>query len=232
MDFGRLRRAAEFPDLAEDLLGGPAGRPALMFFDPHGVLPAVSFPGAIKERPVGDVNHKPSGQDLWANAHFRSRRVSGGCCDRLPIEVILSGKRSEIMVARTDGTVDPERRKTMSGLEFVTGLASGTLPLNTIARTLGYEVVEAESGRVAITLDPTDAHLNPWGTVHGGLTATLLDSCMGLAIQTMLGKGVGSTTLEFKFRSCVPSPGDRPHQGRGQGSQLRTPGRHGRGPAD
>lgn len=103
------------------------------------------------------------------------------------------------MPARTYGTVDPERRKAMSGLEFVTGLASGTLPLNTIAQTLGYDVVEAESGRVAITLDPTDAHLNPWGTVHGGLTATLLDSCMGLAIQTMLEKGVGSTTLEFKI---------------------------------
>jgi uncharacterized protein (TIGR00369 family) len=104
-----------------------------------------------------------------------------------------------MMAARTYGTVDPERRKAMSGLEFVTGLASGALPLNTIAQTLGYDVVEAESGRVAITLDPSDAHLNPWGTVHGGLTATLLDSCMGLAIQTMLEKGVGSTTLEFKI---------------------------------
>ena len=103
------------------------------------------------------------------------------------------------MAARTYGTVDPEQRKAMSGLEFVSGLASGALPLNTIAQTLGYDVVEAESGRVAITLDPTDAHLNPWGTVHGGLTATLLDSCMGLAIQTMLEKGVGSTTLEFKI---------------------------------
>jgi uncharacterized protein (TIGR00369 family) len=103
------------------------------------------------------------------------------------------------MAARTYGTVSPERRKAMSGLEFVTGLASGALPLNTIAQTLGYDVVEAESGRVAITLDPSDAHLNPWGTVHGGLTATLLDSCMGLAIQTMLEKGVGSTTLEFKI---------------------------------
>jgi len=103
------------------------------------------------------------------------------------------------MPARIYGTVSPERRMAMSGLEFVKGLASGELPLNTIAQTLGYDVVEAESGRVAITLDPTDAHLNPSGTVHGGLTATLLDSCMGLAIQTMLEKRVGSTTLEFKI---------------------------------
>jgi len=87
----------------------------------------------------------------------------------------------------------------MSGLEFVKGLASGALPLNTFAQMLGYDVIEAESGRVAITLDPTGAHLNPWGTVHGGLAATLLDSCMGLAIQSMLERGTGSTTLEFKI---------------------------------
>ena len=103
------------------------------------------------------------------------------------------------MAGRIYGTIGPEQQKAMSGLEFVQGLASGALPLNTIAEILGYDVVEAESGRVAITLNPTDAHLNPWGTVHGGLTATLLDSCMGLAIQSMLEKGIGSTTLEFKI---------------------------------
>ena len=106
---------------------------------------------------------------------------------------------AEIYGAKTYGTVSPDHAKAMSGLEFVTGLVSGALPLNTIAQTLGYDVVEAESGRVAIAMVPTGAHLNPWGTVHGGLTATLLDSCMGLAIQSMLEKGSGSTTLEFKI---------------------------------
>ena len=103
------------------------------------------------------------------------------------------------MANKSYGTISPEQQTAMSGLEFVRGLASGALPLNTMAQTLGYDVVEAESGRVAITLTPTGAHLNPWGTVHGGLTATLLDSCMGLAVQSTLDKGVGSTTLEFKI---------------------------------
>ncbi len=114
------------------------------------------------------------------------------------------------MATKTYGTIDPERLKAMSGLEFVQGLVSGALPLNTMARTLGYDVVEAESGRDVLTLDPTGAHLNPWGTVHGGLTATLLDSCMGLAIQSMLEKGSGSTTLEFKIslvRAITPGTG-------------------------
>ena len=103
------------------------------------------------------------------------------------------------MATKSYGTVSSEQQKAMSGLEFVKGLAGGALPLNTMAQTLGYDVVEAESGRIAITVTPTGAHLNPWGTVHGGLTAILLDSCMGLAIQSMLDKGIGSTTLEFKI---------------------------------
>ena len=114
------------------------------------------------------------------------------------------------MMTKTYGTVSAEKRKQMTGLEFVQGLATGALPLNTIAQTLGYDVVEAESGRVVITLVPTGAHLNPAGTMHGGLTATLLDSCMGLAIQSSLDKGVSQTTLEFKislFRVITPETG-------------------------
>ena len=112
---------------------------------------------------------------------------------------------------KTYGTVSAERRKEMTGLEFVQGLADGTLPLNTIARTLGYDVTEAVSGRVVITAVPSDILLNPAGTVHGGFSATLLDSCMGLAVQSTLEKGVGSTTLEFKIslvRPITPETGE------------------------
>ena len=105
---------------------------------------------------------------------------------------------------RKYGTVSAAEQKEMSGLEFVKGLADGTLPLNTLARTLRYDVTEAESGRVVVTADPADIHLNPAGTVHGGFSATLLDSCMGLAVQSTLEKGVGQTTLEFKISLVRP----------------------------
>ncbi|MBI3199563.1 MAG: PaaI family thioesterase [Rhodospirillales bacterium] len=106
--------------------------------------------------------------------------------------------------SKTYGTVPAERRKEMSGLEFVQGLVDGTLPLNTIARTLGYDVTEVTNGRVVVTATPTDDHLNPSGTVHGGLAATLLDSCMGLAIWSTLEKGFGETTVEFKISLVRP----------------------------
>ena len=70
-------------------------------------------------------------------------------------------------VGKNYGTVSAERRKEMSGLEFVRGLADGALPLNTIARTLGYDIAEAESGRVVVTAEPGEDLLNPAGTVHG-----------------------------------------------------------------
>ena len=108
------------------------------------------------------------------------------------------------MGVKTFGTVSAEQRKSMSGLEFVQGLANGELPLNTLARTLGYDVHEAARGRVVVTLVPNETHLNPAGTIHGGLTATLLDSCMGLAIQSMLDRGAGQTTLEFKISLVRP----------------------------
>jgi uncharacterized protein (TIGR00369 family) len=108
------------------------------------------------------------------------------------------------IAARTYGTVSADQRKEMTGLEFVQGLANRTLPLNTIAKTLGYDVIEAEASRVVVAIVPTNDHLNPAGTVHGGLTATLLDSCMGLAVQSTLEKSEAQTTLEFKISLLRP----------------------------
>ncbi len=105
--------------------------------------------------------------------------------------------------SRTYGTVSADRQKEMSGLEFVQGLADGTLPLNTIARTLGYDIA-LKPKRVGSSLRWTEIHLNPAGTVHGGLAATMLDSAMGLAIQSTLDRGIGSTTLEFKMSFLRP----------------------------
>ena len=105
---------------------------------------------------------------------------------------------------KTYGKVSAERQKEMTGLEFVQGLAQGTLPLNMMAQTLDYDITEAENGRVVVTANPKEIHLNPWGTVHGGLAATMLDSCMGLAIQSTLDKSIGSTTLEFKISFVRP----------------------------
>ena len=105
----------------------------------------------------------------------------------------------------------------MSGLEFVEGLVNGTVPLNPMAETLGYDVVEVSKGRAVVAAEPDAKHRNPFGTVHGGLAATLLDSCMGLAVLSMLEKGLAQTTLEFKVslvRPITPQTGRVTAEGR------------------
>jgi hypothetical protein len=41
------------------------------------------------------------------------------------------------IASKTYGTVGADKQKQMNGLAFVQGFADGTLPLNTMARTLG-----------------------------------------------------------------------------------------------
>jgi uncharacterized protein (TIGR00369 family) len=111
---------------------------------------------------------------------------------------------TEVSTRRRFGVVPDEQQRAMSGLQFVQGLVNGTLPLNTMAETLGYHIVEVSQGRVVAAAEPHAGQLNPSGTVHGGLAATLLDSCMGLAIRSMLDKGFAQTTLEFKISFVRP----------------------------
>jgi hypothetical protein len=60
------------------------------------------------------------------------------------------------IASRRYGTVSADKQKEMTDPEFVQGLADATLPLNTIAGTLGYDITEPESGRVVVTVEPKD----------------------------------------------------------------------------
>src|SRR5215471_16893890 len=55
-------------------------------------------------------------------------------------------RNAESYCSRTYGSISPDKQNEMTGLEFVQGLADRTLPLNTMARTLGYDITEARTG--------------------------------------------------------------------------------------
>lgn len=96
------------------------------------------------------------------------------------------------------GVVDREAMKTMSGMEFFTAVRDGRLPTPPIGKLLDFIAVEFEPGRMVFQGTPRKDHYNPLGSVHGGYAATLLDSCVGCAVHTMLPAGKGYTTLELK----------------------------------
>jgi uncharacterized protein (TIGR00369 family) len=91
-----------------------------------------------------------------------------------------------------------------TGLEFLRAIADGDLPPPPIADTLGLALVEVAEGRAVFTLQPAEFHYNPLGTVHGGVTLTLIDSANGCAVQTLLPEGAGYTTLETKANFVRP----------------------------
>ena len=67
-----------------------------------------------------------------------------------------------------------------------------------IGRTLKFQALELEEGRVVFGGTPDEDAYNPIGTVHGGYAATLLDSAVGCAVHSRLKAGQGYTTLELK----------------------------------
>ena len=69
---------------------------------------------------------------------------------------------------------------------------------------LDFRLVEADPGRVVFAAVPTRAHYNGMGVVHGGLAATLLDSALGCAVNTMAPPGRVFTTLEMKINFTRP----------------------------
>lgn len=84
------------------------------------------------------------------------------------------------------------------GLAQLRAMLSGGLKAP-IGRTLGFELVEVERGRVVFEGAPDRSVYNPLGAVHGGYAATLLDSACGIAVHSALGANRGHTTLELKI---------------------------------
>jgi uncharacterized protein (TIGR00369 family) len=88
--------------------------------------------------------------------------------------------------------------RSMTGIEFLRAIRDRKLPSPPIAMLLGFDLVEVEPGHAVFEITPGERHYNPIGVVHGGLAMTLLDSCMGCAVQTHLPIGQAYTTLEAK----------------------------------
>lgn len=96
----------------------------------------------------------------------------------------------------------------MSGIDFLRKMFAGELPHATMMQQVGFTRGSVEPGFVVFQAIPGPQHYNPIGSVHGGFTATLLDSAMGCAVQSMLPAGALYTTLEFKISLIKGITGD------------------------
>jgi EmrB/QacA subfamily drug resistance transporter len=108
------------------------------------------------------------------------------------------------LVTWQDPVAAAELRHDLSGMDHLRAIRDGKIPPPPIAKLLGMTIDAVEEGRAVFTVEPDEYHYNPIGVVHGGLAATLLDSAMGCAVQSVLPAGSGYTTLELKVNYVRP----------------------------
>jgi uncharacterized protein (TIGR00369 family) len=92
----------------------------------------------------------------------------------------------------------------MSGLDFFRQMIAGAIPPPPMVALVGLRLVEAEPGRVVFAGTATEQVYNGWDVAHGGFAATLLDSALGCAINTLTPAGKTFTTLELKINYTRP----------------------------
>lgn len=125
-----------------------------------------------------------------------------------PVMVVTG--QVEVVVKRSFGVVSQEEMSSMSGLEFLTGMIDGRLPAPPMARHMDFWLIEAEEGRVVFEGEPTEDHLNPMGTTHGGWFGAIMDSALGCAVMSRMPQGSAYTTLEYKVNLVAGlAPGTR-----------------------
>jgi uncharacterized protein (TIGR00369 family) len=117
------------------------------------------------------------------------------------------------------GIARPEQVAGKTGLEIISGVLGGQLPYPPIAQTLDFLLIEVAQGRAVFQGTPGPALLNPLGTIHGGWYATLLDSALGCAVQTMLPVGRGYTTAELSV-NLVRAIGSKAPRVRAEGKVI------------
>lgn len=88
----------------------------------------------------------------------------------------------------------------MAGLDLLRAMIDGRLPKPPIADLIDADLIAVDEGSATFALEPAEWMYNPIGSVHGGIAATLLDSCMGCAVHTLLPAGVGYTTTDLQIR--------------------------------
>lgn len=99
----------------------------------------------------------------------------------------------------------------MSGLQVLEAIRDGRIDHPSMAHTLGFRLTTVEEGRAVISGETGADYCNPNGTIHGGWPATLLDSCMGSAVHSMLPPGADFTVVEFKIDLVRPITLDTGH---------------------
>ena len=67
-----------------------------------------------------------------------------------------------------------------------------------MAETMNFKLIKVSEGSATIEAMPEARFINPMDRIHGGFTATLIDSALGSAVSTKVEMNLGFGTIELK----------------------------------
>jgi uncharacterized protein (TIGR00369 family) len=123
--------------------------------------------------------------------------------------------------SRTIAWFDPQTVRSQagqsSGKDYLLAMIDGRIPPPPITELASSRLISVGDGEAVFRCRPDESWLNPLGLVHGGLLCTLLDSAMGVAVQSTQPVSRGYATIELKVSYLKPVAYD--------GSELEARGK-------
>jgi 1,4-dihydroxy-2-naphthoyl-CoA hydrolase len=72
-------------------------------------------------------------------------------------------------------------------------------PLTGLPKFLNAQITAATPGKLTATLEVRDELLTPFGSLHGGVIAALVDHVLGCVLYPLVPRGAWAATTEFKL---------------------------------
>jgi uncharacterized protein (TIGR00369 family) len=82
--------------------------------------------------------------------------------------------------------------------------AAAFLDANPVAQMVGMHLVDISPGEAVISFEMRDQLKQPHGILHGGITATLIDTAMAFAVVTELAEGEKASTIDLTIHYLRP----------------------------
>jgi uncharacterized protein (TIGR00369 family) len=113
------------------------------------------------------------------------------------------------MNSRTHSFANPNDVKSAiaavdGNLRWLHEMIAGRLPAPPAAETIGMRLESVEEGKATFSLRSEQWLANPLGVLHGGMTATLLDTALTVAIVTQLPSAKMATTTDLHVHFVRP----------------------------
>jgi len=82
--------------------------------------------------------------------------------------------------------------------------AAASMQKNPFAKLIGMKLVDLKPGEAAVQIEMRDELRQPHGILHGGVTATLIDTAMAYAVITCLTEEEKASTIDLTVHYLRP----------------------------